>query len=78
MPAVCPQYYNLGEKNPGLIEKRRKVLADQLSAHLAQVEQPTSSAVRHATVPAVAAAAEEAEGAVAGQAGASKQGKKKQ
>ncbi|GIL85690.1 hypothetical protein Vretimale_13183 [Volvox reticuliferus] len=28
------KYYNLGEKNPGLIEKRRRVLADVLRAYL--------------------------------------------
>lgn len=28
------KYYNLGDKHPGLIEKRRKVLADQLRLYL--------------------------------------------
>ncbi len=28
------KYYNLGEKHPGLIEKRRKVFADQLRKYL--------------------------------------------
>ncbi|KAG1664930.1 hypothetical protein FOA52_004452 [Chlamydomonas sp. UWO 241] len=28
------KYYNLGDKNPGLIEKRRRVYADRIRVHL--------------------------------------------
>ncbi|WIA38686.1 hypothetical protein OEZ86_001991 [Tetradesmus obliquus] len=49
------KYYNLGEKHPGLIEKRRKVFADQLKTFL-----PAGGAVgssKQEAVPAAAAAA---------------------
>lgn len=34
------KYYNLGEKNPGLIDKRRRVLADVLRAYLGKQPEP--------------------------------------
>lgn len=42
------KYYNLGDKHPGLIEKRRKVFADQLRGFLgahdaAAVAEPKKS-----------------------------------
>lgn len=33
------KYYNLGQKNPGLIEKRRKVYAEVVKKHLAAEKQ---------------------------------------
>ncbi|KAG2445308.1 hypothetical protein HYH02_008774 [Chlamydomonas schloesseri] len=40
------KYYNLGEKNPGLIEKRRRVLADVLRGYLGKgaAQQPAAAA----------------------------------
>lgn len=35
------KYYNLGEKNPGLIEKRRRVLADVLRAYIGKSQSST-------------------------------------
>ncbi|GIL59818.1 hypothetical protein Vafri_14539 [Volvox africanus] len=37
------KYYNLGEKNPGLIEKRRRVLADVLRAYLGKTSAAPSA-----------------------------------
>lgn len=54
-PVLAPRdgylkYYNLGQKNPGLIEKRRKVYADNIKKYVApgeagrhnKAEQPSS------------------------------------
>lgn len=43
------KYYNLGEKNPGLVEKRRKVFADTLQKYLEK--GPSSSGRPQEPVP---------------------------
>ncbi len=50
------KYYNLGEKNPGLIDKRRRVLADVLRGYLGKQPEPGAAGANAAEKQAVAGA----------------------
>ncbi|KAG2502083.1 hypothetical protein HYH03_000575 [Edaphochlamys debaryana] len=56
------KYYNLGEKNPGLIETRRRVLADVLRGYLGKPPAPAPGAAAAASAAAGGGAGAEAKG----------------
>jgi hypothetical protein len=59
------KYYNLGEKNPGLIEKRRRVLADVLRAYIGKAPEMPQAAAAATVLPSVPEAKSEEKAAVA-------------